>query len=243
MEVVGLEGGGKAGGAVGICAGMGGGGYTEWGRGPPSFIPLLSNTQHRKWKRRQTMRMTTRKNVGQRKTAVHRTYLLPYLHASPNVAPTWRPRQVKKKRKLSWRKGKYVRVAMIVRQRGLVSSIGRFIFLPWACWWCLDLWAGRCPPSGCNPLPACLFQTPSITWWSCLQKARQNKTIDHPKTITPRTVVSHNRKEHFCTVCGKQEVRRVFALEPSNLVDLLLDLQALQIIELGLVALERAVPM
>lgn len=43
------------------------------------------------------------------------------------------------------------------------------------------------------------------------------------------------------TVGGEQEIGCVLLREPSDLVDLLLDLQALQVIELRLVALEGAV--
>ena len=43
------------------------------------------------------------------------------------------------------------------------------------------------------------------------------------------------------TVCGEEEVGRVLALEPPDLVDLLLNLQGLEVVELGLVALEGAV--
>lgn len=43
------------------------------------------------------------------------------------------------------------------------------------------------------------------------------------------------------TVRGQQELCGVFLWQPADLVDLLLDLQTLQVVELGLVALERAV--
>lgn len=43
------------------------------------------------------------------------------------------------------------------------------------------------------------------------------------------------------TVGGEQEIRRVLLGQPSDLIDLLLNLQALQVIELWLVALEGAV--
>ena len=43
------------------------------------------------------------------------------------------------------------------------------------------------------------------------------------------------------TVGGQQELRGVLLRQPADLVDLLLDLQALQVVELGLVALEGAV--
>ena len=40
------------------------------------------------------------------------------------------------------------------------------------------------------------------------------------------------------TVCGEEEVGRVLALEPPDLVDLLLNLQGLEVVELGLVLLQ-----
>ena len=40
------------------------------------------------------------------------------------------------------------------------------------------------------------------------------------------------------TVCGEEEVGRVLALEPPDLVDLLLNLQGLEVVELGLVRLQ-----
>jgi len=43
------------------------------------------------------------------------------------------------------------------------------------------------------------------------------------------------------TVGGQQELRGILLWQPADLVDLLLDLQALQVVELGLVALEGAV--
>ena len=43
------------------------------------------------------------------------------------------------------------------------------------------------------------------------------------------------------TVGRQQELRGVLLGQPADLVDLLLDLQALQVVELGLVALEGAV--
>lgn len=43
------------------------------------------------------------------------------------------------------------------------------------------------------------------------------------------------------TVCGEEKLCGVFLGQPADLVDLLLDLQTLQVVELGLVALERAV--
>lgn len=43
------------------------------------------------------------------------------------------------------------------------------------------------------------------------------------------------------TIGGEQEIRRVLLRQPSYLIDLLLNLQALQVIELWLVALEGAV--
>lgn len=43
------------------------------------------------------------------------------------------------------------------------------------------------------------------------------------------------------TIGGQQRVCGVLLREPFDLVDLLLDLQALQVVELGLVALEGAV--
>lgn len=43
------------------------------------------------------------------------------------------------------------------------------------------------------------------------------------------------------TVGGQQEIGGVLLREPSDLIDLLLDLQTLQVIELRLVALESAV--
>lgn len=43
------------------------------------------------------------------------------------------------------------------------------------------------------------------------------------------------------TVRGQQELCGVFLWQPADLVDLLLDLQTLQVVELGLVALKSAV--
>lgn len=43
------------------------------------------------------------------------------------------------------------------------------------------------------------------------------------------------------TVGGEQEIRRILLWQPSDLIDLLLNLQALQVIKLRLVALEGAV--
>jgi hypothetical protein len=42
-------------------------------------------------------------------------------------------------------------------------------------------------------------------------------------------------------VCGEEEVRDILSPQPLDLVYLLLDLQALQVVELGLVTLERAI--
>lgn len=43
------------------------------------------------------------------------------------------------------------------------------------------------------------------------------------------------------TICRQEEVGGVALRQPADFVDLLLDLQALQVVELGLVALEGAV--
>lgn len=43
------------------------------------------------------------------------------------------------------------------------------------------------------------------------------------------------------TVCGQEKLRGVFLRQPADLVNLLLDLQTLQVVKLGLMALERAV--
>jgi hypothetical protein len=44
------------------------------------------------------------------------------------------------------------------------------------------------------------------------------------------------------TVCGKEEVGRVLALEPSDLVDFLLNLQGLEVVKLRLVGLRDCGP-
>jgi hypothetical protein len=44
-------------------------------------------------------------------------------------------------------------------------------------------------------------------------------------------------KQFLFTVCGEKEVGRVLALEPSDLVDLFLNLQGLEVVELRLVRL------
>ena len=43
------------------------------------------------------------------------------------------------------------------------------------------------------------------------------------------------------TVCGQKKLGGILLGQPSDLVDLLLDLQTLQVVELGFVALEGAV--